>query len=131
MADSWNRGTQLSLILSHSNKTWHRTGKNMPVFSQDVCSFILFFYEPCTVFLAPRDLSPNMVLKDPYCSRRTKQGVKLPNFCRTHKHPECRSRSLPDVLCVSCSNKAAATSSPTPGKQHSPQKSSHLETHFH
>lgn len=67
----------------------------------------------------------------PLASAEEQNRERNHRFCRTHKHPECRSHSLPDVLCVSCSNKAAATSSQTPGKQHSPQKSSDLETHFH
>ena len=130
MADPWDTGAHLSLILSHANKTWHKTGENMP---QWICTFICFssVSPVLSFFLVPGDVSPKVALKDPHSSRRTRQGVKLPGFCRTHKHPECRSHSLPDVLRMSCSNKAAATSSQTTGKHHSPQKSSHLETHFH
>lgn len=129
MAAPWNREAPLLLVLSHCNKTWHRSGRNMPwwICTSLSCSSI------CTALssLHLGTYCPKRCSKTPRISRRTKQRVKLPNFCRTHKHPECRSHSLPDVLCVSCSNKAAAASSQTPGKQHSPKKSSHLETHFH
>lgn len=89
----------------------------------DLHLFIFSFSKHCAFLLASRDLLLKMMLENPHISRRrTKQRVKLLDFCRTHKHPECRSHSLPDVLCLSCSNKAAATSGQTPGKQHSPQK---------
>lgn len=39
MADPWDTGAHLSLILSHANKTWHKTGENMP---QWICTFICF-----------------------------------------------------------------------------------------
>lgn len=128
MAGPWNKEAHLSLILSHANKTWHRTAENVP---GEICTLISC--SPISPALSSLHLGtycPKGCSKTPRISKM-KWGMKLLDFCRTCKHPECRSRSLPDVLCVSRSNKAAATSSQTPGKQHSPQKSSNLETHFH
>lgn len=96
----------------------------------DLHLFILFFCRRHALLWASRDLLPKMMPETPYISRRTKQWGKLPNFCGTHKHPECRSHSLPDVLCLSCSNKAAATSGQTPGKQSSPPKRAAIWKHI-
>lgn len=102
-------------ILTNPGVDWKKCAK------VDLHLFILFFCRHSAFLWASRDLLPKMMLETPHISR-TKQWGKLPNFCRTHKHPECRSHSLPDVLCLSCSDKAAATSGHTPGKQTSPQK---------
>lgn len=76
-ADPWDTGAHLSLILSHANKPWHRTGKNMP---QWICTFISFSsISPVLSSLHLGMYCPKWCLKTPR-QQKNKTGSEITQF---------------------------------------------------